>query len=126
MLDLHDNMWLYSKRYRCNKCRKRWLGHDEAVMNMLPKYVRLQFPVVLRHQSALSSRLVKFIRRQLPAGQSLNDVVKSINESISSSYYHRMLMFEEHKKYVTECNRRGILAHFSSSKYNSDAHIIVF
>jgi hypothetical protein len=61
--DINDNFYIVSWAYYCRKgCKGHFAGWSQALIDSLPRYVRLAFPAVLSHRSGLSHQVVTLLR----------------------------------------------------------------
>uniref|UniRef100_A0A7S2S0V7 DUF6729 domain-containing protein n=1 Tax=Mucochytrium quahogii TaxID=96639 RepID=A0A7S2S0V7_9STRA len=57
VFDLDDWFYLAYKRYKCKLCGGHFMNTDRRVLNSLPRFCQLRFPIILKERSAMTSRL---------------------------------------------------------------------
>lgn len=62
IIDLEENWFLISPRYKCPTCLKTYVGHMPAILSQLPTSLQKLFPAHLTHRSGISSTLFNMLR----------------------------------------------------------------
>jgi len=61
--DINDNFFIIAWAYYCRKgCKSHFAGWSQALIETLPRYLRLAFPVALSHRGGLSRQVVTLLR----------------------------------------------------------------
>ncbi|KAI8852478.1 hypothetical protein BC829DRAFT_414466 [Chytridium lagenaria] len=53
VIDLDRSFYLMSPRYKCARCRETVNAHDRKILDAIPARLRVEFPALLRHRTAL-------------------------------------------------------------------------
>jgi len=61
--DVSDSFYIISWAYYCRQgCQAHFAGWSSALIDSLPRYIRLAFPAVLSHRSGLSHQVIRQLR----------------------------------------------------------------
>ncbi|KAI9316301.1 hypothetical protein BX666DRAFT_2027847 [Dichotomocladium elegans] len=62
ILDLSNDFYLMSYRYKCSRCKRTYFGHDKAIREMLPLVLQEEFPAILSHRSGVSRTTMELLQ----------------------------------------------------------------
>ena len=118
VVDITDNFYIMSYRYRCVPCKKTYMGSDESVVALLPPELAEEFPAYLSHRSGVSLQVMRLMCSTFASGMGPEPFMRMLYELHNRRHDGLELQYvkkREHVKHVekqvaSQKNQRSLLS----------------
>lgn len=93
VVGMFETYFLVCKKYVCRRCKRRFVGYDDGVMQHLPQFISAQFPCMLTRKAAVDLGLLNYVEITATTGQSFDEMSSVVSELHKLQFYKDMLIY---------------------------------